>query len=264
MLKVFKYTLLILFLLTCFACVQKRNYSFYKYDTRDNSISNAQSVYQQAYKEIQEDALEWNQAPQDEGVYESNIQRPYFDWELWGKDFDLQGAQIQNPMIKKGDELSSLGNFKGSLEEYQRAKMTAEVLHDRELTFWGRFEKPSEQIELPSEYTMTHDLVLLQNAILQVLARAENSEVTEAEKEHNLEEHLHATQKTSVEEKINFVVKRIEKNGKCKLCQLFENVKTRDEVVATFLALLELIKTMAVSVKYNSSDYSDCDIELCK
>ena len=82
MLKVFKYTLLILFLLTCFACVQKRNYSFYKYDTRDNSISNAQSVYQQAYKEIQEDALEWNQAPQDEGVSESNIQRPYFDWEL--------------------------------------------------------------------------------------------------------------------------------------------------------------------------------------
>ncbi len=150
------------------------------------------------------------------------------------------------------------------LLEYQRAKMTAEVLHDRELTFWGRFEKPSEQIELPSEYTMTHDLVLLQNAILQVLARTENSEVTEAEKEHNLEEHLHATQKTSVEEKINFVVKRIEKNGKCKLCQLFENVKTRDEVVATFLALLELIKTMAVSVKYNSSDYSDCDIELCK
>ena len=158
MLKVFKYTLLILFLLTCFACVQKRNYSFYKYDTRDNSISNAQSVYQQAYKEIQEDALEWNQAPQDEGVSESNIQRPYFDWELWGKDFDLQGAQIQNPMIKKGDELSSLGNFKGSLEEYQRAKIEnlsddeKDALVARIASAELALDKPNNALNTISEY----------------------------------------------------------------------------------------------------------------
>ena len=52
------------------------------------------------------------------------------------------------------------------------------------------------------------------------------------------------------------------KKEKIRLSSFFDEVRTRDEVVATFLALLELIKVRRVHIDYYSDDYADCDIIL--
>ena len=149
------------------------------------------------------------------------------------------------------------------LLEYQRAKKTAEVLHDRELTYWGRYEKPPEEIEADPEYTLTHDVEILKEALRRVLARSEEMEDNSLfEMEENIGRHLTATRQVSVGEKILHVLKRLVKKDKMRLSSFFDEVRTRDEVVATFLALLELVKGRRVHIDYYSDDYADCDIIL--
>lgn len=149
------------------------------------------------------------------------------------------------------------------LLEYQRAKKTAEVLHERELTYWGRYEKPAEEIEIPPEYNLTHELELLKDALRRAFARLEDTSEGLVEMEANIGRHLNATRQVSVDEKITYVIDRLKTKEKGRLDSFFEEVKSVDEVVATFLALLELIKCKRLQVIYHSDDYADCDLKLC-
>ena len=148
------------------------------------------------------------------------------------------------------------------LLEYQRAKKTSEVLHDRELTYKGRYEKPSEDIGIDPEYKLTHDIEILKEALRRALARSEEDDEAVFEMEQNIGKHMAATRQVSVGEKILHVLKSLVKKDKRRLDSFFDEVKSRGEVVATFLALLELIKGKRVTITYYSDNYADCDISL--
>ncbi len=150
------------------------------------------------------------------------------------------------------------------LLEYQRAKKTAEVLHERELTYWGRYEKPAEEIEIPPEYTLTHELEVLKDALRRAFSRLEDRDEGIFEMEQNIGRHLKATRQVSVDEKITFVIDKLKVKVQDRLDSFFDEVQSVDEVVATFLALLELIKCKRLQVIYHSDDYSDCDLKLCE
>lgn len=149
------------------------------------------------------------------------------------------------------------------LLEYKRAKAASGILHERELNFWGRYEKPAEKIEISPEYTLTHDIEILRNAFLTVFERVKNSDDNLNDMKDDLGKHLTATRKVSVGERIIHVMKRLTKK-KSSFYTLFDDVKTKSEAVATFLALLELIKGMRVRVTYNNESFTDCEIELIR
>ncbi len=163
---------------------------------------------------------------------------------------------------KQEDEEDPRQELVDMLLEYQRAKKTAEVLHDREFTYRGRYEKPAEEIEIDPEYTLTHDIEVLKDALMRAFARVEEMDDGLDEAQQNIGRHLHATRQVSVGEKIESVLKRLTSKPKQKLDSFFDDVTSRDEVVATFLALLELIKGKKIRIEYYSEDFSDCDILL--
>lgn len=148
------------------------------------------------------------------------------------------------------------------LLEYQKAKETAHELHERELTYAGTYEKPPEKIEEEPEYSLQHDITLLQNAYMRIYARKlENEELIPIEEP--IENLLTATKQVSVGEKIRGIVKGMKVGDKRTLCSMFFSAESKHELVAIFLAVLELIKTRRVCVHYiHDEDYSDCDIEL--
>jgi len=148
------------------------------------------------------------------------------------------------------------------LLEYQRAKKTSEVLHDRELTYKGRYEKPAEDIGYDPEYKLTHDIEILKEALRRALSRNEEDEDAVFEMEQNIGKHMAATRQVSVGEKIVHVLKSLVKKDRRRLDSFFDEVKSRGEVVATFLALLELIKGKRVKISYYGESYSECDIVL--
>ncbi|MCR5353371.1 MAG: segregation/condensation protein A [Clostridiales bacterium] len=152
------------------------------------------------------------------------------------------------------------------LLEYKRAKQTAEVLHNLEFSYSGRFEK--RPMELPEndgkrEYSLNHDLALLTEAYRRIYER--NIELMEARKNTGAIDRLLQTGRyVSVNEKILHVMKKLAKKGKSKFSKLFENAESRNEIVATFLAVLELIKGRRIRVKSLKNDATDCEIILIR
>lgn len=151
------------------------------------------------------------------------------------------------------------------LLEYQRAKQTAEILHDREASYGGRFEKPPEKVENinKTEYKLTHDIKLLQEAYLRIYQR--RLELMEAQANtEKLDNLLKTTRHVSVNERILHVMKLLVRRGNCSFANLFEKAESRSEIVATFLAVLELIKGRRIMIENLSESGDDCTITLLR
>ena len=162
---------------------------------------------------------------------------------------------------KEEDEEDPRQELVDMLLEYQKAKETASELHDRELTYMGRFEKPAEKIEAEPEYTLLHDIQLLKDAFVRAYSRKFSSEEF-IPLEEPIDELITATRQISVTEKIHSVVNVLKTVKRTTLGSVFLTSETKHELVATFLALLELIKGRRVTVIYLSDeDYADCDIQ---
>lgn len=162
---------------------------------------------------------------------------------------------------KEDDEEDPRQELVDMLLEYQRAKETASELHERELTYMGRFEKPPEKIDSEPEYTLLHDIQLLKEAFVRAYSRKFSSEDV-IPLEEPIDELITATRQISVTEKIESVVSALKTVKRTTLGSVFMTSETKHELVATFLALLELIKGRRVTVIYlTEEDYSDCDIE---
>lgn len=145
------------------------------------------------------------------------------------------------------------------LLEYQRAKKASEVLHELEFSYAGRFEKPP--MPLPDDpdktYKLTHDLSLLEAAYKRVYERnLEQMEI--AQNAESLNTLIRTTRHVSVNEKILHVMKRVEQKGRVVFSTLFEKAESRNEIVATFLAVLELIKAKRIMVSDMDEAMDDC------
>ena len=100
-----------------------------------------------------------------------------FNMEI-ASDFIVMASQlmvIKSRMLlpKIEDEEDPRQELVDMLLEYQRAKQAAEILHDRELTYSGRYEKPPEEIKNinKAEYKLTHDISILQEAYMRIYQR---------------------------------------------------------------------------------------------
>ena len=150
------------------------------------------------------------------------------------------------------------------LLEYKRAKQTAEVLHELEFSYGGRFEKPpSELPEDPKEkeYALTHELRVLTDAYRRVYER--NIELMEARQNSGkLDNLIRTTRHVSVNEKIRAVMQRLHSTGNCDFAGLFDHAESRNEIVATFLAVLELIKNRRIRVEDLTENCENCRLVL--
>lgn len=165
---------------------------------------------------------------------------------------------------QKDDEEDPRQELVDLLLEYKRAKQTAEILHDLEFTYAGRFEKPPSVIEESAEdraYKLTHELEVLTQAYRRVYER--NLEFMEAKKNaEKLDNLIMTTKHVSVNSRISHVMKKLSASGKCKFTHLFEHAESRSEIVATFLAVLELIKGKEIMIEELSETGDDCNLIL--
>ena len=192
-----------------------------------------------------------------------------FNMEI-ASEFIVMASQlmvIKSRMLlpKQEDEEDPRQELVDMLLEYQRAKQTAEILHDRELTYSGRYEKPPEELKNvnKTEYKLTHDLKVLQEAYLRIYQR--RLELMEAQANtEKLDNLLKTTRHVSVNERILHVMKLLVRKKTCSFAGLFEKAESRSEIVATFLAVLELIKGRRIVVDSISEDYVDCNITLIR
>lgn len=136
------------------------------------------------------------------------------------------------------------------LLEYQRIKEVSGTLNSRAEKGLDIYTKAPEEIEPDKTYKYSHDKFDLRFAVLNMLERAE----TKIPPKITNFAGIVGREVYSVGKKVSYILKRLLSSKKTKFFDLFRDVKTRSEVVATFLAVLELCKTNRITVSDESQD----------
>lgn len=146
------------------------------------------------------------------------------------------------PRSDEGERMKE--ELTGQLIEYNACKeIAAKMQQMEENTFWA-VRRPME-VELDSTYTLHHDPFLLEQAWNSLMGRSARKRPPSPEPF----EPLVAAPIVSVASRVVHVLRGLVTGKVQKLCGLFRKQDSRSQTVATFLAVLELIRAGRVSIE---------------
>lgn len=160
-------------------------------------------------------------------------------------------------LLPKHDEVEELKQeLTGELLEYQVCRNIAAKLNDMSKNI-DRFVKGASAVELDKTYSLNHDAGLMYEAYLSAAGRGKRRLPPSTAPFTRIV----AKKIVSVSSKIVYVMRNLLKGGKRKLSALYTGAKSRSELVATFLAVLELCKANRVIIE---GDTQSAEITLVK
>lgn len=153
-------------------------------------------------------------------------------------------------LLPKHDEIEALKQeLTGELIEYQICREMAEKLSKMTGGFATFVRKP-EQLEFDSTYEIVHESDELLAAYMSAAGRG----MRRLPPPTTAFTKIVAKKIVAVSTKIIFVMRRLVTGGKQRMSTLFKSCKSRSELVATFLAVLELCKSNRVEVNAENGD----------
>ena len=187
------------------------------------------------------------------------ILEQYLEWMQQRKELELEVASefvsmashllyIKTRMllsIQDEETVSELEQLIAALETHQRnenylkVKAVVPKLDQRYAYGQDCIPKAPETFQADKTYRYVHDKVDLKRAMLSVLARGDCKLPPPVSMFHGIV----GREPYPVAEKAMEILQRLLHTGVTQLCHLFWNSRSRSEVVATFLAILELCKS---------------------
>ncbi len=153
--------------------------------------------------------------------------------------------------IEEEDPRERLAN---ALIEYKRAKEAAVVLNDNYMKYAGRIAKPMDEAPFNSIPELSdQDAKLLEEAFSRMMLRAKQLKETMQPPEKTLE-NLLKKRVTPIPERIIGIMRHLRKNGRTSFDELMLQSKTRSDIIASFAALLELLKAHRVLISRDDGD----------
>lgn len=153
------------------------------------------------------------------------------------------------PVHEEGEQLRR--ELSGELIEYAACKKAAEALAMQTAGFNVQTRLP-EPIESDMTYTRVHDPIELLNAYIRVMGK----KLRMLPPKFDVFRPLVQKKIVSVTEKIKSVVSALSSKKQVKFGELLHTATSRSELVAVFLAVLELAKTGNIRVDGEKSDFS--------
>lgn len=153
-------------------------------------------------------------------------------------------------LLSAGEETTELTELIESLErlrsrdKYESVKCVTDRFAEMYMRGGGTFVKPPEYLRQNEEYGYIHEKSDIFEALLRVLSREEAVAAVIAEKPVLVPRRIIY----SVTEKTEEIMARLLKLGKAKLSSLFSESRSRTELVATFIALLELCRAGKIAL----------------
>ena len=145
-------------------------------------------------------------------------------------------------LLPKHEEAEKLKEeLTAELMEYEHCRKVAKLLSTMTDEF-DTFIKVSEKIEYDKTYVNTHEKELVLSSYIAAIGRGQRRLPPPT----NVFSKIVARKIVSVSSKIVFVLKNLMRSGNKKMKNLFKGAKSRSELVATFLAVLELCKANRV------------------
>lgn len=143
------------------------------------------------------------------------------------------------PVYEEAEELKK--ELTGELLEYRDCQIMAGKLAQHTDGF-NHFVREPTEIEVDQTYTRLHEPGELVRAYLNVVGKKLRKLPPPIEAFKGIV----ATKIVSVQSKIQSIYQKLKKGKKQKFCALFTDAQSRSDMIATFLAVLELAKTKKV------------------
>lgn len=135
------------------------------------------------------------------------------------------------------------------LMEYEHCRKVAKLLSGMTDDFDTYIKEP-EKIEYDKTYVNTHEKELVLSSYIAAIGRGKRRLPPPT----NVFSKIVARKIVSVSSKIVFVMKNLMRSGNKKMKHLFKGAQSRSELVATFLAVLELCKANRVHLEGEGDD----------
>lgn len=146
--------------------------------------------------------------------------------------------------------------LKLALLEYERAKEASSKLGSLYSLYNGRMEKDTDEIPADRSYVAEHDVSLLSSALMRILSTIEVTDEVASEKIKP----LISTKTVSVSERVFFILRTLINNDKrADVMICFSDVTTKHKAVATFMALLEMLKAGRIYIEEQEYAIEDED-----
>ncbi len=158
------------------------------------------------------------------------------------------------PVYEEGDKLRK--ELSGELIEYAECKRVAEALSHKTDGF-NHISRPQETFEVDMTYTRVHDSIELLNAYMRVVGKR----LRKIPPPLDSFKAIVVKKIVSVSSKIKNIVSVLSVGGKKKFSDIILSSESRSDMVAAFLAILELAKTKHVVL---SGDGQNVEVELIK
>lgn len=160
-------------------------------------------------------------------------------------------------LLPRHDEIVKLKEeLTGELLEYMVCRQIAAQLSTMQDGF-DRFVRRPEELEFPKTYELTHPKEVMYLSYLEAVGRGKRKLPPSTAPFTKIV----ARKIVAVSSKIVFVIRDLFKGGTKKLSSLYKTAESRSELVATFLAVLELCKANRVKIE---GDSDNAEITLIK
>ena len=158
------------------------------------------------------------------------------------------------PVYDEGDKLRK--ELSGELIEYAECKRVAEAL-SKQTDGFNHIARPQQAIEVDMTYSRVHDSIELLNAYMRVVGKR----LRKIPPPLDSFKAIVVKKIVSVSTKIRSVVSMLSVGGKKRFSDIICASESRSDMVAAFLAILELAKTKHVVL---SGDGKNLEVELIK
>lgn len=158
------------------------------------------------------------------------------------------------PVYEEADKLRQ--ELSGELIEYAECKRVAQILSAKTQGF-NCIARPQEKFEVDMTYTRVHDALELLNAYMRVVGKRLRKIPPPLDSFRTIV----VKKIVSVSSKINNIVAELSLNGTRKFKDIILSSESRSDMVAAFLAILELAKTKHIVL---NGEGENMEIELIK
>ena len=147
-------------------------------------------------------------------------------------------------LLPKHDEIDELKQeLTVELMEYEKCRSIAKILSEMTDGF-NSFVKAADDIDFDKTYLLVHESDKLVDAYISAVGRGKRKLPPPT----TVFTKIVARKVVSVSSKIVYVLRNIVKGGKKKMSAFFSTAESRSELVATFLAVLELCKANRIKI----------------
>lgn len=152
------------------------------------------------------------------------------------------------PKNEEEEEEDPRDDLAQRLAEYQRYKEASKELRKSEFSSRYMFFKEEEKIDFPiPEYSRRHTVDELMDAFNSIMQR----KLRYAKPEKRAFSGIVGREKVSVEDMAAGLDALLKKNGHLAFSHAFDGKKSKPELVATFLAILEMIRSSRITADYD-------------